>query len=160
MFWFEVLSWHFPVATEENRRNLQPGEQDINIDRDSSSWITCRCVGLYHILFSHILFFFLLFVHRTVILLPVPQQQSERDCRLCFLIWGGVRLSPFGKPAAIWPVAFVPAPDDIWRRVWSSWWNDGCQEKPKHSEKPAPALLCSPIIPCDLTWVRSRAAGD
>jgi hypothetical protein len=42
--------------------------------------------------------------------------------------WGGVRLSPLGKPASIWPI--LPAPDDgywwMWRNRWLIPWSS-CQ---------------------------------
>jgi hypothetical protein len=43
-----------------------------------------------------------------------------------------VRLSPLGPEATNCPI--VPAPDErCW--VWSSWWNENWQGKPKYSEK-------------------------
>jgi hypothetical protein len=47
-----------------------------------------------------------------------------------------VRLNPLGMSANIW--LFVPALDDRWWWVWSSWWNENWQGKPKHSEKTCP----------------------
>jgi hypothetical protein len=45
---------------------------------------------------------------------------------LVFLVsCGGVRLSPLGNWATIWPI--VPDPDDRWW-VWSSRWNENWQE--------------------------------
>jgi hypothetical protein len=74
-----------------------------------------------------------------------------------FLGWGGVRLSPLGTWATVWPT--LPALDDRWRWwVWSSRWNENWQRKLKYSEKLAPLPLCPPQIPHDLTWVRTRAA--
>jgi hypothetical protein len=50
-----------------------------------------------------------------------------------FLVsWGGLRLSPLGTSATVWPI--VPAPEDRWW-VWSNWWNENWQRKPKYSEK-------------------------
>jgi hypothetical protein len=41
-----------------------------------------------------------------------------------------------------WPI--VPAPDDRWWWLWSSWWNENWQGKPKYSEKTSPsATLCT-----------------
>jgi hypothetical protein len=68
----------------------------------------------------------------------------------------GVRLSPLGTSATIWPV--VPAPDDRWW-VWSSRWNEDCQEKPKYSEKTCPSATCPPQIPHDLGSNPSRRGG-
>jgi hypothetical protein len=67
---------------------------------------------------------------------------------------GGVRLSPLGTSVTIWHI--VPAPNG--RCVWSIWWNENWQGKPKYSRKPAPVPLC-PQIPHDLTWDRTRAAA-
>jgi hypothetical protein len=41
---------------------------------------------------------------------------------------------------------------------WSSRWDENWQGKPKYLRKPAPAPLCPPQIPYDLTWFRTRAA--
>jgi hypothetical protein len=46
----------------------------------------------------------------------------------------GVRPRPRYTSATSGPI--VPAPDD--RRVWSSWWNENWQGKPKYSEKTCP----------------------
>jgi hypothetical protein len=49
-----------------------------------------------------------------------------------FLIsWGGVRMSPLGTSATIWPT--VPAPDDRWWWVRSCRWNANWQGKPKYA---------------------------
>jgi hypothetical protein len=45
-----------------------------------------------------------------------------------------------------WPI--VPAPDDRWW-LWSSWWNENWQGKPKDSEKPCPSATLSTTNP---TW--------
>jgi hypothetical protein len=70
--------------------------------------------------------------------------------------WGGVRLSPLGTSANIWPI--VPGPDNRWW-VWSSRWNENWQGKPKYSEKTCTVPLCPPQIPHDLTWDRTRVAA-
>jgi hypothetical protein len=59
---------------------------------------------------------------------------------------GGVRLSPLGKSATIWPI--VPAPENRWW-MWSSRWNENWQGKPKNSEKTFPSDTLSTINP---TW--------
>jgi hypothetical protein len=46
-----------------------------------------------------------------------------------------------------WPI--VPAPDDRWWWLWSSWWNEGWQGKPKYSEKTCPSATLSTTNP---TW--------
>jgi hypothetical protein len=45
-----------------------------------------------------------------------------------------------------WPT--IPAPDDRWW-LWSSWWNEDWQEKPKYSEKTCPSATLSTTNP---TW--------
>jgi hypothetical protein len=66
----------------------------------------------------------------------------------CFLVsCGGVRLSPLGTSANIWPI--VTAPDDKWWWMWSSRWSDNWQGKPKYSEKTCPSATLSTTNP---TW--------
>jgi hypothetical protein len=65
---------------------------------------------------------------------------------LNFLIsCGGVRLSPLGTSATNWPT--VPVKDDRW--VWSIWWNENWQGKPKYLEKTRPSATLSTTNP---TW--------
>jgi hypothetical protein len=45
-----------------------------------------------------------------------------------------------------WPI--VPAPDDRWW-LWSSWWNENWQVKPKYTEKTCPSATLSTTSP---TW--------
>jgi hypothetical protein len=40
-----------------------------------------------------------------------------------------------------WPI--VPAPDDRWWWLWSNWWNEDWQGKPKYSEKTCPNATLS-----------------
>jgi hypothetical protein len=60
--------------------------------------------------------------------------------------WGGLRPSPFGTSATIWPI--LPAPDDGWW-VWSSRWNER-QMKPKYWEKTCRSVTLSTTNP---TWL-------
>jgi hypothetical protein len=46
-----------------------------------------------------------------------------------------------------WPI--VPAPDDRWGWLWSNWWNEVWQGKPKYSEKACPSPTLSTTNP---TW--------
>jgi hypothetical protein len=46
-----------------------------------------------------------------------------------------------------WPI--VPAPDDRWGWLWSNWWNEDWQGKPKYSEKTCPSATLSTTNP---TW--------
>jgi hypothetical protein len=46
-----------------------------------------------------------------------------------------------------WPI--VPTPDDRWWWLWSNWWNDDRQGKPKYSEKTYPTAILSTTNP---TW--------
>jgi hypothetical protein len=57
-----------------------------------------------------------------------------------------VRLSPLGTSATIWPI--IPAPDDRWW-VWSNWWNENWQGKPKYLEETCPGATLSTTNP---TW--------
>jgi hypothetical protein len=56
-----------------------------------------------------------------------------------------------------WPL--VPAPDDRWWWLWSNWWNEDRQGKPKYSEKTYPSATCEPQIPHDLIRARTRVAA-
>jgi hypothetical protein len=70
----------------------------------------------------------------------------------------GVRLSPLGTPATVWPL--VLASDDRWWWLWSSRWNEKWQGKPKYSEKTCPISTLSTTNP---TWLdpcsRYRCGG-
>jgi hypothetical protein len=46
--------------------------------------------------------------------------------------WGGVTLSAFCTLATIWPI--IPTPHERWW-MWSGWWNENWQEKPKYFVK-------------------------
>jgi hypothetical protein len=46
-----------------------------------------------------------------------------------------------------WPI--VPAPDDRWGWLWSNWWNEYWQGKPKYSQKTCPSATLSTTNP---TW--------
>jgi hypothetical protein len=46
-------------------------------------------------------------------------------------------------------LAYCTAPDDRWGWLWSNWWNDDCQGKPKYSEKTCPSAILSTTNP---TW--------
>jgi hypothetical protein len=59
--------------------------------------------------------------------------------------WGGVRVSPLGTSATNWPI--IPAPDDRWRWMWSSRWNENCHRKPKYFEKTCPNACSVKCIP-------------
>jgi hypothetical protein len=54
-----------------------------------------------------------------------------------------VRLSPLGT------AAYCTAPDDRWWWLWSNWWNEDWQGKPKYSEKTCPSATLSTTNP---TW--------
>jgi hypothetical protein len=55
--------------------------------------------------------------------------------------------SPLRTSASNWPT--VPASDDRWW-VWSSWWNENWQGKPKYSQKTCPSATLSTTNP---TWL-------
>jgi hypothetical protein len=63
-----------------------------------------------------------------------------------FFIASGVGLSPL-YCGHFWPI--VPAPDDGWGWLWSNWWNEDWQGKPKYSEKTCPSATVSTTNP---TW--------
>jgi hypothetical protein len=87
----------------------------------------------------------------TISLLNESEMQFGNPRRKCLYTsyfhysWGEVRMSPLGTPATIGPV--VPAPDDRW--LWSSWWNENWQGKPKYSEK---TTLSSTSSATNSTW--------
>jgi hypothetical protein len=58
----------------------------------------------------------------------------------------GVGLGPL-YCGHFWPI--VPAPDDRWGWLWSNWWNEDWQGKPKYSEKTGPSATLSTTNP---TW--------
>jgi hypothetical protein len=68
-----------------------------------------------------------------------------------YFVWW-VRLSPLGTSATNWPIVSLPASHD--RCVWSIWWIEKWQGRPKYSEE-----TCSQQIPQDLTLDRTRAAA-
>jgi hypothetical protein len=55
-------------------------------------------------------------------------------CKCLLFCCVGVRQRPRHIPATSGPI--VPATDDRW--VWTSWWNENWQGKPKYSEKTCP----------------------
>jgi hypothetical protein len=72
----------------------------------------------------------------------------------------GMRLSPLGTSATNWSI--VPAPDDRWWWLWSSWWDQNWQGKLKYLEKTCPSATLSTT---DLTWPdlgsnRGRRSGN
>jgi hypothetical protein len=73
--------------------------------------------------------------------------RSNGCCTLtCSFIASGVELSPL-YCSNFWPI--VPAPDDRWGWLWSNWWNEDWQGKPKYSEKTCPSATMSTTNP---TW--------
>jgi hypothetical protein len=75
-------------------------------------------------------------------LLHAPSRRGNQTQDI--IIIGGVGLSSlyYGH---IWPI--VPAPDDRWGWLWSSWWNEHWQGKPKYSEKTCPSATLSTTNP-------------
>jgi hypothetical protein len=59
----------------------------------------------------------------------------------------GVRLSPLGTAATVWPI--VQAPNDRWWWLWSNWWNENRQGKPKYWDKTCPS---APLSTTNPTW--------
>jgi hypothetical protein len=70
---------------------------------------------------------------------------------------GGVRLSPLGTSATIWPI--VPAPGDGWYECGAVGGMRIGRGNRNTRRKPTPVPLCPPQIPHDLTCTRTRAAA-
>jgi hypothetical protein len=69
--------------------------------------------------------------------------QFYRVCRrliITITIISGVRLNPLGTAA-------TTGPDDRWWWLWSNWWNEDWQGKPKYSEKTCPSATSSTTNP-------------
>jgi hypothetical protein len=74
---------------------------------------------------------------------------SKRQTLLFFSFVGcGMKLSPLGTSATIWPI--VLAPDDRWWWLWSNRWDENWERKPKYSEKTCPSITWSTTNP---TWL-------
>jgi hypothetical protein len=75
-----------------------------------------------------------------------------------FMAWYSWTTSPFFFNGSgtyyshFWPI--VPAPDDSWGWLWSNWWNEDWQGKPKYSEKTCPSAILSTTKP---TWPDPRS---
>jgi hypothetical protein len=70
---------------------------------------------------------------------------------LFFLFSHGLRLSPLGTAATVWPIA--PAPDDRWWwLLWSNLWNANWQGKQKYSERTCPS---DPLSTTNRTYLDS-----
>jgi hypothetical protein len=70
-----------------------------------------------------------------------------------FFIASGVGLSPL-YCGHFRPI--VPAPDDRWGWLWSNWWNEDWQGKPKYSEKTRPSATLFTTNP---TWTDPGRRG-
>jgi hypothetical protein len=57
----------------------------------------------------------------------------------------GVRLSPLGTAATVWPI--VPAQMIRWWWLWGNWWIANWQGKLKYSEKTCPGAILSTTNP-------------
>jgi hypothetical protein len=68
----------------------------------------------------------------------------QEDFFLVFFGWGETESTWYFSHC--WPI--VPAPDDH-SCLWSSWWNEDWQGKPKYSEKTCPSATLSATNP---TW--------
>jgi hypothetical protein len=62
-----------------------------------------------------------------------------------FFLWGVTKSTRYC--GHFWLI--VPAPDDRWGWLWSNWWNEDWQGKPRYSEKTCPSATSSTTIP---TW--------
>jgi hypothetical protein len=82
--------------------------------------------------------------------------KTDRSCDYAsiFLVpWSGVRLTPVGTSASIWPV--VPA---TYERGTVAGMRNGRGNKSTR-RIPAPLPFCPPQIPHDLNWARTRSAA-
>jgi hypothetical protein len=68
---------------------------------------------------------------------------SDIEAWVCFIA-SGVGLSPL-YCGHFWPI--VQAPDNGWGWLWSNWWNEDWQGKPKYSEKTCPSATSSTTNP-------------
>jgi hypothetical protein len=75
-----------------------------------------------------------------------PYRPTRPVTGIPFFIASGVGLSPL-YCGHFWPT--VPAPDDRWGWLWSNWWNEDWQGKPKYSEKTCSSATLSTTNP---TW--------
>jgi hypothetical protein len=62
-----------------------------------------------------------------------------------FFWWGGTKSTRYC--GHFWPT--VQAPDDRWGWLWSNWWTEDWQGKPKYLEKTCPSATLSTTNP---TW--------
>jgi hypothetical protein len=62
-----------------------------------------------------------------------------------YFLWGWTKCTRYC--GHFWPI--VQAPDDRWGWLWSNWWNEDWQGKPKYSEKTCPSATLSTTNP---TW--------
>jgi hypothetical protein len=69
-----------------------------------------------------------------------------------FFLWGGTK--SLGTAVTFWPI--VQAPDDRWGWLWSNWWNEKWQGKPKYLEKTCPSATLSTTNP---TWPNPGRRG-
>jgi hypothetical protein len=53
--------------------------------------------------------------------------------------WGGTKSTRYW--GHFWPI--VQTPDDRWGWLWSNWWTEDWQGKPKYSEKTCPGATLS-----------------
>jgi hypothetical protein len=72
---------------------------------------------------------------------------NSSPLKLIIIIISGVRLSPLSYCGYHWPI--IPSPDDRWWWLWSNWWNEDWQGKPKYSEK---TCLIATLSTTNLTW--------
>jgi hypothetical protein len=89
--------------------------------------------------------------HITNLLPTIAYTLLQPSFFFSFLVWVE------STSATNWPI--VPAQDNIWWWMWSSWWNENWQGKQKYSEKTCPSAICSPQIPHDLNWAWTRTAA-
>jgi hypothetical protein len=87
-------------------------------------------------------------INEVLINISLLFENYSNTLQVCnyFFIASWVGVSPFYR-GHFWPI--VPAPDDRWVWLWSNWWNEDWQGKPKYSEKTCPSATLSTTNP---TW--------
>jgi hypothetical protein len=75
----------------------------------------------------------------------LPSLLGRCEFAYFFILWGGTKSTKYC--GHFLPV--VHAPDNRWGWLWSNWWNEDWQGKPKYSEKTCPSATLSTTNP---TW--------
>jgi hypothetical protein len=94
-----------------------------------------------------------------------PERHNLNVCSVVSFSFFFFSFSGWGETESTWYVGhcwpIVPAPDNRWWWLWSSWWNEDWQGKPKYSERTCPSATLSTTNPTrpDLGWNPGRRGG-